>query len=329
MKVKDWNTLRGAVPWKKRTVDTSDGAECKRNQKCNTTEKWNAYKGISYFFCQNSNWDTNLFDLSEETAWCNIMVFVRTKYEATRPSLPLFVKIPLKFVGPANFDSVLWNIAHHQTECPVKYFYLREVCHHYIQSPPSLHTVTTIITYSHHHHYIQSPPSLHTVTTILSLPVQVSPAEYQPSNVLCLDRYISGVTVTTISSTTIISHSHHHPVITCTSLPSRISAASCVVSRYISGVTVTTIISYSHHHPVITCTSLPSRISAESCVVSRYISGVTVTTILSLPVQVYPAEYQPSPVWCLDTSLVWQLLPSCHYLYKSTQQNVSRVLCGV
>ena len=26
-------TLKGAVPWKKRTVDTFDGAECKRNQK--------------------------------------------------------------------------------------------------------------------------------------------------------------------------------------------------------------------------------------------------------------------------------------------------------
>ena len=60
-----------------------------------------------YFFCQNSNWDTNLFNLSEETAWCNIMVFVRTKYAATRLSLLLFVKIPLKFFGPANFDTVL------------------------------------------------------------------------------------------------------------------------------------------------------------------------------------------------------------------------------
>ena len=55
------------------------------------------------------------------------MVFVRTKYVATRLTLLLFVKIPLKFFGPANFDSVLWNIALHQTECPVKYFYLREV----------------------------------------------------------------------------------------------------------------------------------------------------------------------------------------------------------
>ena len=54
-------------------------------------------------------------------------MFVRTKYVATRLSLLLFVKIPLKFFGPANFDSVLWNIALHQTECPVKYFYLREV----------------------------------------------------------------------------------------------------------------------------------------------------------------------------------------------------------
>ena len=86
------------------------------------TSRWQKYATI-----HNSNWDTNLFNLSEETAWCNIMVFVRTKYVATRLSLLLFVKIPLKFFGPANFDSVLWNIALHQTECPVKYFYLREV----------------------------------------------------------------------------------------------------------------------------------------------------------------------------------------------------------
>ena len=82
------------------------------------------------FFCHNSNRDTNLASnfLSEETAWRNIIVFARAKNVGTRLILPLFVKISLKLFGPANFDSVRWNIALHQTECPVKYFCLREVC---------------------------------------------------------------------------------------------------------------------------------------------------------------------------------------------------------
>ena len=84
------------------------------------------------FFCHNSNRDTNLASnfLSEETAWRNIIlyiVFARAKNVATRLISLLFVKIPLKLFGPANFDSVRWNIALHQTECPVKYFCLRKV----------------------------------------------------------------------------------------------------------------------------------------------------------------------------------------------------------
>ena len=81
------------------------------------------------FFCHNSNRDTNLASnfLSEETAWRNIIVFARAKNVAIRLISLLFVKIALKLYGPANFDSVRWNIALHQTECPVKYFCLREV----------------------------------------------------------------------------------------------------------------------------------------------------------------------------------------------------------
>ena len=182
------NYFEGAVSWKKRTVGTSYGSECIRNQKyeanrvertlieqwktrrlwllvsvlwhtcmheqydpggciraktrlklvarkegsqlCKTTEKWNAYKTSHKFFCHNR--DTNLASnfLSEETAWHNIIVFARAKNVATRLTCIslLFVKIPLKLFGPANFDSVRWNIALRQTECPVKYFCLREVC---------------------------------------------------------------------------------------------------------------------------------------------------------------------------------------------------------
>ena len=82
------------------------------------------------FFCHNSNRYTNLASnfLSEETAWRNIIVFARAKNVATRLTSLLFVKIPLKLFGPANFDLVRWNNALHQTECPVKYFCLREVC---------------------------------------------------------------------------------------------------------------------------------------------------------------------------------------------------------
>ena len=45
-------------------------ARKKWSQLCKTTDKWYAYKGISYFFCQNSNGDTNLVNnfLSEENA---------------------------------------------------------------------------------------------------------------------------------------------------------------------------------------------------------------------------------------------------------------------
>ena len=82
------------------------------------------------FFCHNSNRNTNLASnfLSEETAWRNIIVFARTKNVATRLISLLFVKIPLKLFSPTNFHSVRWNIALHQTECPVKCFCLREVC---------------------------------------------------------------------------------------------------------------------------------------------------------------------------------------------------------
>ena len=60
------------------------------------------------FFCNNSNRDTNLASnfLSEETAWRNIIMFARAKNVATRLISLLFVKIPLKLFGPANFDSV-------------------------------------------------------------------------------------------------------------------------------------------------------------------------------------------------------------------------------
>ena len=136
------NYFEAAVLWKKRTLDTSYGAESIRNQKyeanrvertlneqwkilrpwlllivlchtmihvctnntilvvvlrakkrlklvarkegsqlCKTTEKWNAYKDILYFFCHKSNRNTNLSSnfLSEETARCNIIVFARAK----------------------------------------------------------------------------------------------------------------------------------------------------------------------------------------------------------------------------------------------------------
>ena len=51
------------------------------SQLCKTTEKWNAYNDISYFFSHNSNRDFNIVSnyLSEETAWCNIIVFARAK----------------------------------------------------------------------------------------------------------------------------------------------------------------------------------------------------------------------------------------------------------
>ena len=73
-------------------------------------EKWNAYKGISYFFCKNSNRDTNLASnfLSEKMHGANyIIVFTRAKNVATKQISLLFVEIPLEFFGPANFDSVL------------------------------------------------------------------------------------------------------------------------------------------------------------------------------------------------------------------------------